>query len=276
MSWLLKQSRLCLGSLAPGVLALLLTSLAGGLRAVEGPTALDTHLHKVVPVLINRGADLYNGGDPEACCQLYESSLLVLRPALADRPRLQQTVDKGLAEARKKTDVRERAFALRAVLDAIKSPRPDAAPPRTSSPKPDTPKTEAGFTLSEEEKALLDLTNAERKKAGVPELKPNEKLFQAARAHSANMARQERLSHILDDENPGDRLRKVGYRGATWGENCAAGQRTPEEAVSSWMNSEGHRQNLLNQQYTEVGLGIATSAGGTRYYTQVFGTPAGQ
>jgi uncharacterized protein YkwD len=219
-------------------------------------------------VLLTRGAELYNGGDPDACCRLFESTLLVLRPALADRPRVQQAIDDGLAAARQKADARDRAFFLRTVLDAITS---EAGPRKAEALKP-----AVEFTLSREEQGVLDLTNAERKKAGLPALRPNEKLFQAARAHSANMARQEVLAHTLDEQGPGDRIRKAGYRASTWGENCAAGQRTPEEAISSWMNSEGHRQNLLGQQFTEIGLGVAGSGSGMRYWTQVFATPAGK
>jgi len=266
------------GGLALGLMVLLLFAYPSGLRSEDDPApqvakSLDPHLRSVLAVLLNRGAELYNGGDPDASCRLFESTLLVLRPALADRPWAQKTIDDGLAKARHKADARDRAFFLRTVLDAITS---EVGPRKTDAPKTDIQKLTAEFTLSREEQAVLDLTNAERQKAGLAALKPNEKLFQAARGHSANMARQEVLAHTLDEQGPGERLRKAGYRASTWGENCAAGQRTPEEAVSSWMGSEGHRQNLLGQQFTEIGLGIAVSGSGTRYWTQVFGTPGGQ
>jgi uncharacterized protein YkwD len=259
------------GWLALGALALLLSCPPGKLRPEDAPAArereeLAPDVRRVVTALINGGADQYNGGDPEGCCRLYESGLRVLRAALAGRPRLQRAIDDGLADAARKADSRDRAFALRAVLDAVKA--------GVGARKAEAPTAAAGFTLSREEKALLALTNAERKKAGQPALRPSERLFQAARAHSANMARQEVLAHTLDGEGPGERIRKAGYRATAWGENCAAGQPTPEEAISSWMNSEGHRKNLLGSQYTEVGLGVAVSSGGTPYYTQVFATPA--
>ena len=111
-------------------------------------------------------------------------------------------------------------------------------------------------------KELLKLTNEERKKAGVPALTSNAKLQAAASQHSANMARQEKLAHELDDKNPSDRLKEQKYKFSALAENIAEGQRTPAEVVKSWMGSEAHRTNLLNAEYTEIGLGIADSAQG--------------
>ncbi len=139
--------------------------------------------------------------------------------------------------------------------------------------KPATDKDKPAFELSKEEQALLDLTNKERAKAELPPLKANEKLFKAARAHTENMAKQNKLDHTLDDKGPGDRLKDVGYEHAGWGENVAGGPRTPEEAVETWMNSEGHKANILNPNFKEIGLGIAKSGDGGMYYTQVFGIP---
>jgi uncharacterized protein YkwD len=138
----------------------------------------------------------------------------------------------------------------------------------------DTPaKDTKTFTPSKEEQEVLDLTNKERQAAGLPALKANEKLFKAARAHSANMAKQNELNHTLDGKGPGERLADAGYKPAGWAENCAQGQRTPQEALASWMNSEGHKANILGQ-HAEIGIGIATSEGGVKYWTQVFANPA--
>jgi uncharacterized protein YkwD len=68
----------------------------------------------------------------------------------------------------------------------------------------------------------------------------------------------------------------AGYASGTWGENIAAGQRTPAEVVSSWMNSEGHRANILNSQFTEIGIGMVPSGDGTPYWTLVFARPRGK
>lgn len=129
------------------------------------------------------------------------------------------------------------------------------------------------LALTEQEKALLQLTNTERAREGLPPLQANQKLFQAARGHSENMAKHERLDHTLNGKGPGERLSDVGYQHLGWGENIAAGQQTPEEAITTWMSSPGHRGNILNASYQEIGLGIARSAAGQMYDTQVFGIP---
>jgi len=130
-----------------------------------------------------------------------------------------------------------------------------------------------GFKLSKEEQAILDLTNEQRKKADLPPLKADEKLCKAARAQSANMARQEKVEHNLDGKDLAQRIKEVEYAHAGCGENCASGQRTAKEVMRGWMNSETHRKNILHQDYTEIGIGIGISQRGERYYTQIFARP---
>jgi len=139
---------------------------------------------------------------------------------------------------------------------------------------PGAPKATAAGELSRDEQEVLDLTNRERQNAGLPPLKHSAKLARAARAHSENMARQGRLDHVLDGKGPTERLAEAGYTSFGWGENVAAGQRTPAEALASWLQSPGHRGNILNGNYTEIGVGIAGAPGGGLYFTQVFARPA--
>lgn len=136
-------------------------------------------------------------------------------------------------------------------------------------------KAEPGaLRLSKDEQAVLDLVNEERQKAGLTPLRPSALLFRAARDHAANMASQDRLAHELDGKGPGERLQELGYRSFGWGENVAGGQRTPREAMESWLASEGHRANILNADFRELGVGLAPGPNGGRYWTQVFGRPA--
>ena len=142
-----------------------------------------------------------------------------------------------------------------------------ADPPRSDDKKP-------AFKLTDDEQAVLDRTNAERKKADVPPLKANELLTKSAREHSANMAKQQTLDHVLDGKSPADRITAAGYKFSAMAENIAMGQRTPAEVIASWMSSTaGHKENMLNSTYTEIGIGIAADANGQRYWTQVFATP---
>src|SRR6476469_4420882 len=90
---------------------------------------------------------------------------------------------------------------------------------------------EKKLELSEDEKAVLDSTNAQRKAAGLAELVPNANLFEAARGHSANMAKQSRMSHTLDGRTHADRIAAAGYSYTTCGENIAWNQRDATEVL---------------------------------------------
>ena len=130
--------------------------------------------------------------------------------------------------------------------------------------------------LSADEKTILNLINKEREKAGLSPLKADAKLNRVARTHSLNMAKQNTLAHELDGKGPAERMKDAGYQLRTFGENCGWGSRTPAAAVQMWMNSEGHRENILTGEFVDTGIGIATGKGGQKYYTQVFAIPAGK
>ncbi|MDT9235451.1 MAG: CAP domain-containing protein [Limnospira sp. PMC 737.11] len=126
------------------------------------------------------------------------------------------------------------------------------------------------------EQQVLQLVNQERAQAGLQPLSLNPLLNQAARNHSTNMARQDFFSHTgLDGSSPSDRARAVGFTSGV-GENIAAGHRTPESVVQGWMDSPGHRENILNPSYTQIGIGhyfLANDTGSfnlNNYWTQKF------
>ncbi len=129
------------------------------------------------------------------------------------------------------------------------------------------------FRLTDEEQLLIDLTNQERAKEELRPLKAHPLLMQAAREHAANMARQQKMDHVLDGKEPRDRVRQVGYRFRYLGENVASGYRTLEGVVRGWMGSEGHRANILRSEFTEIGVGVVRDSQGKPYYTQVLATP---
>jgi uncharacterized protein YkwD len=130
--------------------------------------------------------------------------------------------------------------------------------------------------LTDDEKAVIKLTNAERKKADLPPLKPNAKLFAAARAHAANMAKQDKLAHELDDKTPADRVTAAGYKYSRWAENIGWDYRDPKAAVAAWMDSPEHKANILNEEVTEIGVGVAKNTKGEPYWVQVFGARQGK
>ncbi len=129
------------------------------------------------------------------------------------------------------------------------------------------------FEISEFEKSVIDLTNAERKKEGLGELKPAEKLFSAARSHAVNMAKKDELAHVLDGKNVEDRAQALGYKYFLVGENVAYNQADAESLLKAWMESPPHRENILKKQFTEIGVGVAKNEKGEPYYAQVFGRP---
>ena len=127
--------------------------------------------------------------------------------------------------------------------------------------------------FTEEENALFELTNAERKRNNLPLFILDPKLMRMAREHSESMARLQQLSHTIAGRSFSVRLQESGYQSMAAGENIAEGQSGASEAVQDWMNSPGHRGNIMNGQYTDIGVAVAVSASGRRFYTQVFARP---
>lgn len=122
------------------------------------------------------------------------------------------------------------------------------------------------------------LVNVERRAVGLPPLAWDNLLFTAARGHSDDMATHDYFSHTaLNGSTPGDRITAAGYVWNTCGENIAAGYQAPEAVVEAWMNSPGHRANILNTSFCDIGVGYAYVAARTygHYWTQNFGRKAG-
>jgi uncharacterized protein YkwD len=88
------------------------------------------------------------------------------------------------------------------------------------------------------------------------------------------MARQEKMEHNLDGQTPGARIKAAGYRFRAAGENIAMTDGDPPSVIfEMWMKSKHHRENILNAEFTEIGIGIARNDKGEIYYTQDFGKP---
>jgi uncharacterized protein YkwD len=127
--------------------------------------------------------------------------------------------------------------------------------------------------ITDEEKQIVELTNKERAEEKLPPYKINATLCKVARAHSENMAKQGKMSHELDGKNPSKRLTESGYAWQKVGENIARGEDIPAEALmKGWMESQRHRDNILNKEFTEIGVGLVHKDKEI-YYTQVFARP---
>ncbi|MGZ0050721.1 CAP domain-containing protein [Brevibacillus gelatini] len=120
------------------------------------------------------------------------------------------------------------------------------------------------------EKENFDLLNVARLRAKLPVLTWDEQVAAVARAHSNDMAQHNYFSHHSPTTgSPFDRLKKAGIRYSYAGENIAYGQLDGIEVHMGWMNSSGHRQNLLNPNYRQLGVGVVIKDG-QPFYTQNF------
>lgn len=158
------------------------------------------------------------------------------------------------------------------------TPKPTSAPKPTATPKPTaaptaTPvpgETNPGTSASALEAQMVDLINAERAKAGVAPLTINTKVTEVARAKSKDMIDKGYFSHTSPTYgSPFDMLKSFGVSYRTAGENIAM-NRSMTSAHTALMNSQGHRQNILNASYKSIGVGIVTNASGYLYITQMF------
>ncbi|MDO3682551.1 CAP domain-containing protein [Micromonospora sp. C28ISP2-4] len=134
-------------------------------------------------------------------------------------------------------------------------------------------KATATTGLSAELQKVVTIVNQERAKAGCKALTVNAKLNLAAQRHSQDQADHQKMDHTgSDGSQPWDRVKAAGYSYRMVGENVAWNYQTPAAVMEGWMNSEGHRKNILNCSYTQIGVGVARSNG--PYWTQVFATPS--
>ncbi|MCP8968478.1 CAP domain-containing protein [Ectobacillus ponti] len=140
------------------------------------------------------------------------------------------------------------------------APNTGSITPKATTPAPSAPSSVTGGSVSTAEARVIDLTNAERRKAGLAALTSDAALSKVAQAKSNDM----RANNYFDHQSPTygspfDMMRTFGVSYSYAGENIAKGQRTPEEVVQAWMNSPGHRANILNSNYTRIGVGYEST-----------------
>ncbi|MDH6118337.1 RNA polymerase sigma factor (sigma-70 family) [Kitasatospora sp. GAS204A] len=177
-----------------------------------------------------------------------------------------------------------------AVVEGASSTAPSVAPSPTASPSPSptataspapppapsiaAPRGNTGPSVAGYAQQVLDLVNAQRAQHGCGPLTANSKLQAAAQGQSDDMAARQFFDHTNPDgAGPQQRIDAAGYQWSSWGENIAQGQADPASVMDSWMNSPGHRANILNCGFKEMGVGIHLGTGGP-WWTQDFGAPA--
>ena len=132
-----------------------------------------------------------------------------------------------------------------------------------------TANTAQAPATSNYERRVAELVNVERQKNGLAPLAFDSSISNVARIKSKDMSDNNYFAHQSPTYgSAADMLTQNGIRYSAWGENIAAGQRTPEEVVNAWMNSPGHRANILGSQFTKIGVGYVN--GSRPYWTQMF------
>ncbi|MET9406154.1 sigma-70 family RNA polymerase sigma factor [Streptomyces sp. NPDC002935] len=154
-----------------------------------------------------------------------------------------------------------------------RSAKPSASAAATSTPPTrrvsGTPQAQSAPSTTVGQ--VVALVNKERAAAGCGPLTEDAQLEDAALAHSADMDARDFFDHSNPDgTDPGERITAAGYRWSTYGENIAMGQQTPQAVMDSWMNSPGHRANILNCSFKNIGVGVHRGSGGP-WWTQDFG-----
>ncbi|WP_369166855.1 sigma-70 family RNA polymerase sigma factor [Streptomyces sp. R28] len=149
---------------------------------------------------------------------------------------------------------------------SVPTPSPSTRPTRSASSTPLAQPSPTGAVAQ-----VVALVNKERANAGCGPLDEDPQLNQAALGHSEDMDARDFFDHTNPDgADPGQRITAAGYTWSTYGENIAQGQQTPEAVMDAWMNSPGHRANILNCSFKDIGVGIHDGAGGP-WWTQDFG-----
>lgn len=148
---------------------------------------------------------------------------------------------------------------------------PDVNTPDTEAPDTNTPEEEAPEDTTSHAfiKQVVELVNAERAKEGLSPLTINTRVQAAAQVRAVECEKS--FSHTRPNGSSFATALKeqnVSYRSA--GENIAWGQRSPEAVMNAWMNSEGHRANIMNPNFTTIGVGYYQNANGVNYWCQLF------
>jgi uncharacterized protein YkwD len=124
------------------------------------------------------------------------------------------------------------------------------------------------------QRQVLALVNENRRRGGCDALTLDRRLIAAANRHAADMARRGYFAHESPSgDRAGERVQDAGYRWSRYGENIARGQDNPAEVMDGWMHSPEHRENIMDCDLHQMGIGLAFASDRTPYWVQDFATP---
>ena len=134
-----------------------------------------------------------------------------------------------------------------------------------------TNKVSQNSNISANAQGVIKLVNKERNAAGLSALTENSRLSEAAQAKAEDMMKNGYFSHISPTYgSPFEMMKTFGIAYKSAGENIAKGQKTPAAVMNGWMNSSGHRTNILNASYEQIGAGFCKDSSGVAYWVQMF------
>ena len=153
-------------------------------------------------------------------------------------------------------------------LSEIKNANPHIVNPELIYPGDVLNIPEIDSKVSEYEAEVVRLVNAERAKNGLKALTPDWELSRVARYKSQDMKDNRYFSHTSPTYgSPFEMMKSFGISYRAAGENIAKGQSSPQAVMTAWMNSSGHRANILSSKFTKIGVGYVS---GGNYWTQMF------
>lgn len=197
----------------------------------------------------------------------FKSNCNINKPALPGDINDNNTVTPDV----KPDDTTDNKPALPGDVNDNNTVKPDTNPDDSNNTTKPNSKPEIDNSFSANQQQVLDLVNKERSKVGARPLVLNKELSNVATTKSQDMINKNYFDHNSPTYgSPFDMMKKFGISYRTAGENIAMGQKSPTEVMNSWMNSDGHRKNILNPDYTELGVGIAKASNGQLYWTQMF------
>ncbi|TCJ02886.1 CAP domain-containing protein [Cytobacillus praedii] len=212
-----------------------------------------------------------NKADAAANCPTPQQVVKINQSTILNKDQINSEIQKLMKEYNitwNMNQVNQQTAVKQPVQKPAQTQTQKPAQTQTQKPAQTQPSTPASSSVSAYEQKVLELTNQERAKNGVPALKLDVELSKVARTKSADMKAKGYFDHNSPTYgSPFDMMKQFGITYKSAGENIAMGQRTPEEVVNAWMNSEGHRKNILNASFTHLGVGYVADG---NYWTQMF------
>ncbi len=245
---------------------------------VDGSISSDSASGVALRVVTDEGAGATTSSTPSTAVPSGETSTSEPAPTTASTAPSSSSTSSSSSSSSTSTTVPTTAVTETTAMQTTTAKDTSTAPTTTPTQPPSseqTTSTRPATTVAPStdarsfEQEVIRLTNDARAGGGCAPLTHNDKLHAAALGHSVDMADNNYFSHTSQDGSTmTDRIERQGYAWRSLAENIAAGYRTPASVVDGWMNSKGHRDNIMNCNLTEIGVGFHK-----HYWTQNFGTP---